>query len=202
MCYNTKLTRKASEVSHRFNAIFENLNLYETSEEINAFTFPKTPVITNLEQHKIQFFNWGLIPTWAKDESIRKYTLNARVETITQKPSFKENIHNRCLIIANGFYEWQWLDIKGRKKQKYEIGLPDNELFAFAGLWSEWHDKKTYTIITTEAKGIMKEIHNSKKRMPVVLSKENENNWLSNGSVTEILKNDIALVAKKIPPYN
>ncbi|MDH3322166.1 MAG: SOS response-associated peptidase [Flavobacteriaceae bacterium] len=200
MCYQTKLTKAASEVEHRFNAKIENLNLFEPSEEISAFTFPKTPVITHLRQNNIEFFNWGLIPSWAKDTSIKKYTLNARIETIGQKPSFKENIHNRCLIIVNGFYEWQWLDDKGRKKQKYEIGLEGDALFAFAGLWSEWQDKKTYTIVTTEAQGIMKEIHNSKKRMPVILHEKNEKHWLSNASVDEFYQVDLPLVAKKIPP--
>ena len=208
MCYNTKLIRKASEIEIRFNAIFEDIDLYYPSNQINAFEFPKTPIIRNLQQKKIEHCSWGLIPQWAEDENIRKYTLNARIETITKKASFKENIHNRCLIIADGFYEWQWMDTKGRNKQKYEVGLPNNDLFAFAGLWSEWYDeisketKKTYTIITKEAQGIMREIHNSKKRMPLILSKDNEKHWLSNNSIEEFKNINIELKASKILSNN
>ncbi len=208
MCYNTKLIRKAAEIEIRFDAVFDDLNLYRSSDQINAFEFPKTPVITNLKQEIIEHFHWGLIPKWAKDENIRKYTVNARIETIGQKPSFKDNVNNRCLIIADGFYEWQWLDVKGRKKQKFEIGLPNNDLFVFAGLWSEWIDnlsgelKKTYTIITTEAKGIMEKIHNTKKRMPIILSKNNEKDWLANVSFDNFINMDIELIANKILPDN
>ena len=208
MCYNTKLIRKASEIEIRFNAIFEDIDLYQPSNQINAFEFPKTPIITNLQQKKIEHCSWGLIPQWAEHENIRKYTLNARIETITKKASFKENINNRCLIIADGFYEWQWLDTKGRNKQKYEVGLPNNDIFAFAGLWSEWYDeisketKKTYTIITKEAQGIMREIHNSKKRMPLILSKDHEKHWLLNNSIEEFKNINVKLNANKILSNN
>jgi len=206
MCYSTKITKKASEIEIRFDAVFEDLSLFSANKEISAFTYPKTPIITHEKNHIIEHCNWGLIPNWAKDESIKKYTLNARIETITQKPSFKDNLNNRCLIIANGFYEWQWLNEKGSLKQKYEIGMDDQMLFSFAGLWSSWLDKdtnahkKTYTIVTTEAQGIMKQIHNSKKRMPVILTKENENDWLS-GSLVDDFKNvNVKLIANKILP--
>jgi len=86
-------------------------------------------------------------------------------------------------VIANGFFEWQWLDPKGKTKQKYEIGLPDEELFAFAGLYSQWINpataevKNTFTIVTTEANPLLSEIHNTKKRMPIILKKEDETHW-------------------------
>ena len=88
-------------------------------------------------------------------------------------------------MIANGYYEWQWLDPKGKEKQKYELRLPNEELFAFAGLYSDWVDKETgetkntYTILTTEANPLLVEIHNHKKRMPVVLKIEEESKWLN-----------------------
>lgn len=187
MCFHSKQSKSAQELQHRFNAKFENPSEYSPSV-YNGFIFPKTPVITNQEKEIIQFYWWGLIPQWAKDNSIRKNTLNARIETIHEKPSFRSNIKNRCLILADGFFEWQWLDDEGKKKQKYLITLPDNNAFAFAGLWSEWIDKnsgeivKTYTILTTEANEFMSKIHNSKKRMPVILQQENEKEWL-NGEV-------------------
>jgi len=204
MCYNTKLTKKVSEIESRFKAIFEDVDLYNEQQEINAFTHPKTPIITSLNQNNIHFYQWGLIPNWAKNDSIKKQTLNARIETLNEKPSFRENVTNRCLILANGFYEWQWLDTNGNNKQKYEIGLENENLFAFAGLWSSWFDKTlndtvhTYTIVTTKAQGIMKEIHNTKQRMPVILNSDNETEWLLNSSLDNFKKVDVKLLAKKI----
>lgn len=93
-------------------------------------------------------------------------------------------VNSRCLVLADGFFEWQWLDPKGKQKQIYELRLPGNELFTFAGLWSEWVDKTsgevvhTYTILTTAANELMSTIHNSKKRMPVIVAKDNERDWL------------------------
>ena len=141
----------------------------------------------------------GLIPFWAKDDSIKQYTLNAKIETLNEKPAFKNSVKNRCLVIADGFYEWKWLDEKGRKKQKYLITLPDSDLFAFAGIWSEWQNKSTgeiinsYSIITTEANELMAEIHNSKKRMPVILTKKNEKDWLGGEEINDF-NPDYALV--------
>lgn len=183
MCYHSKQTKSAQELQHRFNAKFDNIEEYRPSV-YNGFQHPKTPIITNQKTDTIQLYNWGLIPFWAKDDGIKKNTLNARMETIHEKPSFRNVVKNRCLILADGFYEWQWLDEKGKKKQKYELTLPENQAFAFAGLWSEWVDKSTgeirytYTILTTEANELMAKIHNTKKRMPVIVATDNEQNWL------------------------
>lgn len=183
MCFHSKQTKKAIELEHRFRAKFENESAY-TPSIFNGFQFPKTPVIANDDNHTIKLFNWGLIPAWAKDKDIRKNTLNARIETIGEKPSFRNSVNNRCLVLVDGFYEWQWLDEKGKQKQKYEIGMPDHSAFALAGIWSDWVDKetgelmRTYSILTTEANELMARIHNSKKRMPVVLHPENEMEWL------------------------
>ncbi len=145
------------ELENRFNGKIRNYDNLKKKEYINGFSFPKTPVIANNKLDTIQHFQWGLVPFWAKDDSIKKYTLNARIETLKEKPSYKNSVNKRCLIVANGFYEWQWLDAKGKKKQKYLISLADNKLFAFAGIWSEWLNKKTseiissYSIVTTKA---------------------------------------------------
>jgi putative SOS response-associated peptidase YedK len=200
MCFHSKLSKKAQALQNRFKAKFENVDIL-LPEIYNAFQYPKTPVITNREADKIQLFNWGLIPAWAKDDTIKKMTLNARIETIAEKPAFKGSIKNRCLILADGFYEWQWLDPKGKNKQKYLITLPDDDAFAFAGLWSEWIDKstgellKTYTILTTEANELMSKIHNSKKRMPVIVSKETEKKWLEGDKINSF---DIELLATAV----
>jgi putative SOS response-associated peptidase YedK len=197
MCFFSQISKDAVEVQHRFNAKFENETSFKPMA-YNAFQFPKTPVITNLNPDLIQMFQWGLIPHWAKNDEIKKNTLNARIETIHEKPSFKYALQNRCLIIADGFFEWQWLDPKGKHKQKYIINFPDNQLFAFAGLYNTWADPSTgemintYTILTTAANELMSIIHNSKKRMPIILNPEDENLWLSG---EELQQKEIQLVA-------
>jgi len=180
MCYQTKITKKKEEMQRQFNARISGLDEFDPSEVIKAFDYPKTPVITDEDDHLIQLYQWGLIPYWADMSWNRNYTLNARIETLDQKPSFKNITSNRCLILVNGFYEWQQV---GSSKIKYEIGF-NNELFALAGLYDHYGDAKTYTIVTTEAQGVMKQIHNTKLRMPFALHKENEMNaWLKGDSV-------------------
>lgn len=193
MCFHSKQSKTAQELKSRFNATFENAALYEPSF-YNGFQFPKTPIITNDQPDKIQLYHWGLIPFWAKDDSIKKNTLNARVETIQEKPSFRNAVNKRCLVLADAFFEWQWLDEKGKQKQQYELTMPNNEAFAFAGLWSEWVNQSTgelihsYTILTTEANELMSKIHNSKKRMPIIVSSNNEKEWLQGKDL--IMQND------------
>lgn len=199
MCFHSKQTKSALELKNRFNAEFDDENNYVPNENINGFAFPATPIITSKAPNKIQMFNWGLLPNWTNDKTFRKNTLNAKFETINEKPSFKEYTSNRCLVLVDGFYEWQWLDEKGKQKQKYLIALPDDALFCIAGIWNNWIDKSTgeiintYTVITTEANELMSKIHNSKKRMPLILTMENERNWLMG---EEIKNNDIALKAQ------
>ena len=201
MCFFSRQSKSAREVENRFNAKIDDPQLFEPGNFINGFTFPKTPVIPDANQSVIRYFQWGLIPFWAKDDSIKKYTLNAKIETLRKKPSFRNSVNKRCLVIADGFYEWKWLDAKGKNKQKYLITRPNEELFAFAGIWSEWADKETgkiidtYSIVTTEANKLMSEIHNSKKRMPVVLTAENESDWLNGSSVEDFQQCNVELEA-------
>lgn len=194
MCYSTQIGKNQAQLSVRFKASFVHSEWFEPGR-FTAFTFPTTPVITNAHPDIIQGFSWGLLPSWAKDLSFRKSTLNARIETLDQKPSFKLVLSQRCLVLADGFYEWKWLDAKGKAKQKYLLTVPDGEAFAFAGLWNAWTDKstgevlQTYTIITTAANELMSEIHNTKKRMPVILSLHAEKDWLMGGDL--VMQNDL-----------
>lgn len=189
MCYRTKLNAVLKDIESTFKARFIVPESYTPMEEINGFSFMKTPVITDENQGEIEMFNWGLIPFWAKDDKIRKKTLNARIETVKEKPAYRNSANNRCLVIANGYYEWQWLDPKGKEKKKYLITPKDQEIFAFAGIYSSWKNPlnhelvNSYSILTTDANELMSEIHNSKKRMPVVLKKEDRENWLSGAEV-------------------
>src|ERR1019366_4997336 len=204
MCFHSKQTKSAVEGSNRFTAKIEKPELFNSNAIYNAFTYPHTPIITNADRGLIKEYYWGLIPTWSKDEDIRAYTLNARIETIKEKPSFKGVINNRCLVISDGFYEWQWLDSKGTKKQKYLLTSKTNDLFAFAGLYSDWIDKSTgelrntYTIVTTVANALMSEIHNHKKRMPIILSPERESLWLAGEEIEDFKKDEIDLLATAI----
>ena len=186
MCFFTQQTSDAKTLKQRFLAKVESPETLLIKNEIKAFEFPKTPVIVDKNPNVITQYQWGLIPHWSKDSNIQKFTLNAKIETLLEKPSFKYSTNKRCLILANGFYEWKWLDAKGKKKEKYRITTTDNEPFALAGIYNSWVDKgtgeliDTYSIITTEANPLMAEIHNNKKRMPIVLLREDEEKWLQN----------------------
>ena len=191
MCYRTKLNSRLEDIEKTFEAAFIDPHDYTPQEEINGFQNLETPVILDESQGEIEFFQWGLIPFWARDKKLQKSTLNAKIETVKEKPSFRDVVNNRCLIIADGYYEWQWLDTKGTKKQKYLIQSKDQPIFAFAGIYSSWRNPATenlyhtYSILTTEANELMSEIHNNKKRMPVVLQKQDQKKWLGGKEVSE-----------------
>jgi len=205
MCFHSKQTKSALEVENRFKAKIENPTEFKSQEHINGFDFPKTPIITDENPEIIKHYNWGLIPSWSKDTDIRKFTLNAKIETLDEKPSFSNSVNKRCLVIANGFYEWQWQDSKGKNKHKFEIGIIHENLFAYAGIYSEWLNNTTgeiinsYSIITTEANMLMAEIHNTKKRMPVILKPEDEKNWLNHEPIKNFANPyEVNLVAKPL----
>ena len=133
-------------------------------------------VIAEDEKRKLQMLRWGLIPSWADDPGIGNRMINARAETVSQKPSFRNAFkQRRCLILTDGFYEWK--RIQGGK-QPYYIHMKDGSPFAFAGLWETWRNGqeiRSCTIITTEANELVGGIHN---RMPVILPPEDYELWL------------------------
>ncbi len=138
-------------------------------------------VIPNDGQNKLDFFIWGLIPSWAKDPKIGNRMINARGETLGEKPSFRSAYkRHRCLILSDGFYEW--IKVPGEKsKTPHYIQLKSKEIFAFAGLWETWwsddgSEVKTATIITTEPNPLISKLHH---RMPVILPRESHQLWLS-----------------------
>ena len=187
MCFNISISNNQYSIEKQLNAKFETELIFEPQKHISAFSNPLIPVITSEDVSKIQLCHWGLIPEWVKDitkaNKIRKMTYNAKCETIKDKPSFCNSIKDRkCLIIADGFYEWQ-STLNG--KICHYITSPENEVFTFAGIWSNWLDKstgeliKSVSIITQSANEMMSKIHNIKKRQPVVLHKENRENWFN-----------------------
>ncbi|MFV8366195.1 SOS response-associated peptidase [Flavobacterium sp. XS1P27] len=186
MCFFTQQVALFNEIETRFSARVDNREKFVKSDFVNGFSYPNLPVIIDDKPNIISTnFTWGLIPSWAKDDEIRKNTLNARIETVEEKPSFKNSINDRCLVIVTGYFEWHWNDSKGKEKEKYIINSQEDEIFCLAGLYSNWENKATgellhtYTILTTEADKTMQYVHNHKKRMPVMLKKIDEKKWLN-----------------------
>lgn len=139
---------------------------------------------------------WGLVPFWAKDEKIGSKMINARAETVAEKPAFKRLLKSkRCIIPADGFYEWKK---DGTSKQPYRILMSDGSLFSFAGLYDTWEDPEgkklsTCTIITTTPNSLMVDIHD---RMPVILRPEDEADWLGRDN------DDVESLLKLLKPYD
>jgi len=156
----------------------------------NGFDYLPTPIVTAGEPDNFKLFNWGLIPFYMKEKQkaleLRAQTLNCISEEMYDKPSFRDAIKNgqRCLIPISGFYEWRWLDEKGTVKIPYYITFRDGKPRSIGGLYSRWKDPETgvynytYTVLTTRANAILEYVHNNKKRMPVIIDKENEKAWL------------------------
>ena len=129
----------------------------------------------------LELLKWGLVPSWAKDPGIGNRMINARSETAAEKPSFRKAMRERrCLILADGFYEWRKM---GNGKQPYHAAMQDGRPFAFAGLWEDWERDgerlRTCTILTTEANDLMREVHD---RMPVILPPDAYATWLDRGA--------------------
>lgn len=146
----------------------------------------------NTEKNKLVMMKWGLVPHWTRDIKSAKRPINARAETLSEKPSFANLLKNRrCLVPASGFFEWKK---EGTKKIPFYFHQPESPLFAFAGLYDQWIDPEgkpllTYTIITSEPNVLIAKIHT---RMPSILSGKNEGHWLSktplsSGDLKEIL---------------
>jgi putative SOS response-associated peptidase YedK len=186
MCYTVKIDLTREVLERQFGAKLENEEMYTPGDRINAFSLPRLPVICNNNASEINVFTWGLIPFWVKDaekaKEIRMKTFNARCESLAEKPSFRNAFsQKRCLVLVNGFYEWQTNE---KRKIPFFIGLADNSAFALAGLYDNWKNPltgesvNTFTIVTTRANPMLEVIHNTKKRMPVILAKEDQKVWL------------------------
>lgn len=178
MCFNATLTTPIEVAQKIYNLKVKEVLEYSLyGENRNAFSHPFLPIV--VENRNLTLGKWGLIPRWVngcdKATEISKYTLNARVETVREKPSFKYSVDSdRVIVIIDGFYEWKHL---GRKKIPYYISA-DKPLL-IAGLKSIWSGFNTFSLITTSALGIMKEIHNSKERMPFFISEDDMDIWLN-----------------------
>lgn len=180
MCGRYTLKVEGQEIAERFG-------LAETPELVPRYNIAPTqqvPVV--LEEpagggRTLRMVHWGLIPSWADDPSIEARMINARAETVADKPSFRRAFERRrCLVVADGFYEWKKTE---SGKQPYYFRLEDSSPFGFAGLWETWspggrdggEELRSATIITTEANGLAAEVHD---RMPVILPPEHYGAWL------------------------
>jgi putative SOS response-associated peptidase YedK len=203
MCFTIAIHLTRNEIEKRFGARFRPDTSYEPAYYRSAFDLPEIPVITDREPSTVELFQWGLIPFWVKDaasaEGIQKKTFNARAESVAEKPSFRNSLRNkRCLVVSRGFFEWQ---LRGNEKIPHYICLEDENPFVFAGIYDNWTDRdsgeirSTFSIITTAANPLMDRIHNTKQRMPVILPREAERQWLDRDR-------DVDSVLDMLRPYD
>ena len=178
MCGRFILTSPGKDMQDQFGLLEEpeltpRYNIAPTQMVVVVRFDQKTTV------KQFEMLKWGLVPFWAKDASIGPRLINARCETIGQKPAYRAAFKSRrCLIPTNGFYEWMK---EKEKKQPYLIRLADESLFAFAGLWEHWKGPdgstiESCTVITTEANDLLRPIHD---RMPVIISRKDYDSWLN-----------------------
>jgi putative SOS response-associated peptidase YedK len=179
MCGRFTLTASIEEIIDRFMVeSFLEEELYSPSYNI-APSQSVLAVINDGKSNRMGFLKWGLIPPWAKDPTIGNKLINARAETLTEKPSFRNAFKKkRCLIIADSFYEWKRHE--DQSKTPMRIKLKEDDLFAMAGIWESWKSPEgssiySCAVITTEPNELMKNIHD---RMPCILEQSDEKIWL------------------------
>lgn len=175
MCGRFTLTANIAAIAKRFS-VAVSASTY--SPRYNIAPTQNVIVVGDDGKRYLTTMHWGLIPSWAKDPTIGNRMINARCETVAEKPSFRKALRERrCLIVADGFYEWQQ---EGTSKQPVRIVLKSGESFGFAGLWDTWTSPegeviRSCTIVTTNANEVIRPIHD---RMPVILPENAEGVWL------------------------
>ena len=193
MCGRYRLSRRKQLVEEYFDTESDER---EWTPRYNIAPSQPVPVIRQNPKEprrELSLMRWGLIPSWAKDASVAARMINARSETAGTKPAFRDPLTNRrCLIPADGFYEWQRT---GKVKQPYCFEVNDGELFAFAGIWDRWTDPnrnavETFSILTTSPNAVTSAVHD---RMPVILDRDSYDMWLDPGlrdvtTASELLK--------------
>lgn len=205
MCYHHSIKYSIPKIESDYGVKFPYSPNYnpQLPTVFNAFTFPYMPVLFLDKENKLtaNYFRWGLIPAWSANEDIKAYTLNAKFETLAEKPSFKSITHQKCIIVSSHFFEWQWQDEKGKKKIKYAISSKTSDYCNLGGLYSLWKNPTTgeiihtCTIITKPANQLMSAINNHTKRMPLIISNNNEMPWLLNKLIET---NDMELNFEKL----
>ena len=205
MCFTVAIVRKGELITA--NEYYAQLPVVKSSGVpipelpyhylVSGFSHPRLAIV---RQEGVFLYEWGLIPSWVKDQEtandLRNKTLNAVGETAFEKPSFRKSISlQRCLLPVSGFYEWR--EVNG-VKYPYYIQLKEQDYFSLGSLYDTWINRETgeirntFSIITTPANPMMEKIHNLKKRMPLILSREDEMKWLDPGlkaaDIKELIK--------------
>jgi putative SOS response-associated peptidase YedK len=186
MCFTVNVNLIKEELENRYGATLIDPDKYRPSYYYHAFGLPSLPAICSEIPSRIKLLKWGLIPSWTKsidDANVIRYkTFNARSESIKQKPSFSSSFRlKRCIVPVKGFFEWQHVGIE---KIPWYIYHSENEILSIAGIYDDWIENNTgevfstFSIITTEANDLMARIHNSGRRMPVILNKSAEKAWI------------------------
>jgi len=183
MCGRFSFSPKEIYIEERFDIEIEE-GVY--TPRYNCAPSQNLAVISNDDPGRLNFYRWGLVPFWAKDISIGNKMINAKAETITEKPSFKNPFkRKRCLVLSDGFYEWKK---EKEGKTPFRIIMKDEGLFSMAGIWDSWKGPEgnkinSFAIITTAPNAQMENIH---RRMPVILHPDQEKAWLGNTDPVEL----------------
>lgn len=186
MCFTVSVYASTHSIEKDLGALFDHEEEYRPYFHVSGFVHPLLPLVTNVAPDRIQMCEWGLIPRWTKAaqaaNDIRKMTLNARRETIFEKPSFRDAIRKRrALLPVNGFVEWRH---EGTVKQPHLVQAADHSLLTLGCIWEDWTDPEsgelhtTFSIVTTDANELMSYVHNVKQRMPVVIPRDVRSTWL------------------------
>jgi putative SOS response-associated peptidase YedK len=196
MCGRYRLSRRKQIIEEQFDTAdwqddwSPRFNIAPTQQIPVARQHPKEPL------RQLSLIKWGLVPSWAQNPSVGASMINARSETATTKPAFRDRLKSRrCLILADGFYEWMRTD---KAKQPYCFEVNDGELFAFAGLWDRWKDPtgqriKSCSILTTTPNAVTNAVHD---RMPVILDPDGYDLWLDPGMT------NVAAASELLKPYD
>ncbi len=186
MCYTVSIFAQTHAIETDTGALFEHPEDYEPYYHVSGFAHRRLPLITNADSDTLQMCTWGLIPRWTRDDEgakkIQAMTLNARRETVFEKPSFRDAIvKRRALLPVNGFVEWHH---EGSIKQPHYVQIRSADLFTLGCVWEDWtHPEsgelhRTFSIVTTDANLLMSHVHNAKQRMPVVILPNDREQWL------------------------
>jgi len=186
VCFTVSIIAKTHVIEGAIGSLFDDPEEYRPYFHVSGFIHPNLPFITGEDPERITFAEWGLIPRWTKDEEkaaeIQGMTLNARSETVYDKPSFRDAIvKRRGLLPLNGFVEWRREE---KVKQPYLVKMQGSEIFTIGCIWEEWTNKtsgerrRTFSIVTTEANMLMSYVHNVKQRMPVIIPDTDREAWL------------------------
>jgi len=194
MCFTVNVNIVREELEARYGSELIDHDKYRPSYYYHAYSLPTMPVVCSGAGAGIRLFRWGLIPSWITDEKeaneIMLKTFNARSESVSSKPAFRDSFASRrCLVPVCGFFEWQH---HGGRKIPWYITLRDEKIFSLAGIWDSWVMQggitlNTFSVVTTRANELMEEIHNTKKRMPVILPASAERLWIKEGMQEDAL---------------